>query len=93
MEQTSKYLICPVCFSLYRLDNDLSNGIMDCEHCEDCEVLPLEDFLYYSSSSSLEELKEEFKRSSHLDSDVKEMIISNIRILIQLLEEVKKEHP
>ena len=89
MEQASKYLVCPVCFSLYHLDKQDEDDIIECEHCEDCEVLPLEDFLYYSSSASLEELKEEFKRSSHLDDDVKELIISNIRILISLLEEIE----
>lgn len=89
MPENNKYLICPVCFSLYRLDNDLSNDIMDCEHCEDIETIPMEEFLYFSSAASLEELKEEFKRSSHLDDDVKELIISNIRILISLLEEIE----
>jgi len=91
-ENNKKYLICPVCFSLYHLDKQDEDGIIECEHCEDCEVLPLEDFIYHSSPSSLDELKEDFKRSSHLDPDVKDLIIGNIRILIQLLEEVKKEH-
>lgn len=91
MDQKSqeKYLICPVCFSLYSLDKYYADSIMECEHCEGVEVLPLEEFLYYSSVASLEELKEEFNRSNHLEADTKDMIINNLRILIQVLEEVK----
>ena len=90
-KKSKKYLICPVCFSLYLLDNHEEDDIMECEHCEDVETLPMEEFLYFSSSSSLEELKEEFKRSGHLEPDVKDFIINNIRILIRLLEEIEDQ--
>lgn len=84
-----KYLICPVCFSLYLLDKDKEDVTVECEHCDNIDVLPLEEHLYYSSSESLDELKEDFKRSNHLDPDVKDFIINNIRVLISLMEEIE----
>ena len=86
-----KYLICPVCFSIYSLDKPQEDYIMLCEHCEDVEIVPLEEFLYYSSVESLKELKDNFIRSKHLDEDSKEFIVDNIKILIQILKECADE--
>jgi len=90
-ERPQKYLICPVCFSLYRLDTLQEDGIIPCSHCEDVDTVLLEEFLYYSSMEGLSDLKSGFARSSHLDEDSKEFIVSNIEILIQLLEEFPYE--
>lgn len=86
-----KYLICPVCFSIYKIDKLQEDDIMLCKHCEDVEVVLLEEFLYYSSPESLKELKNDFIRSKHLDEDSKEFIINNIKILIQILKECANE--
>lgn len=88
-KEIKKYLICPVCFSIYSLDNPSKDDIMQCKHCEDVDTTEFSDFLYYSSAESLQDLKNDFKRSKHLDGDSKEFIVKNIDLLIELIEEIK----
>ena len=64
---------------------------MQCKHCEDVDAIEFSDFLYYSSAEGLQDLKNDFKRSKHLDDDSKEFIVKNIDLLIELIEEIKGE--
>lgn len=86
-KESQKYLICPVCFSIFSLDKSECYDIINCDYCEDMQTVLFENFLYYSSLDKLKELRDEFKRSNHLDPDIKDFIIKNIEIVIKIIKE------